>query len=207
MRQVLFLTILFVFGYKAHSQTHIGVEAGYTSSTARIVVNNIKQKSGYRNGFATAVLVDVPFEGKIHFTSSIGYQRTGYQAFYDSGSIKYTENNIHFISFSAGLSLNFPVGKKSTFIIGFAPVLSTPFSGKEKSIYRNDSVSNDKLIFAFGDYGVFDLGLKGNIGFKVKNILLDIGWFEGLTNLDTNEANLRNIRDRIFSFSIGYFFK
>ncbi len=206
MQRILLFILLFIFVYNVHAQMHTALEVGYTYSTARILVNDAKQKSGYRNGFTSDLLFDIPFEGKLHFSPSLGYHLTGYQAFYDSGNIKHTENNIHFFSISAGLTLNYPSGNKNIFIIGFSPVFSFPFSGKEKSTWRNDSVSNDKLIFAFGNYGLFDLGVKGTIGFKMKKMIFEVGWFEGLTNLDTSETG-RNIQDRIFSFTIGYFFK
>ena len=207
MPRLFIIPLVLLFVHTVHAQSHTAILGGYTYSTARILVNDVKQKSGYRNGFTASILFDIPFEGILHFTPSLGYHLSGYQANYDSGNVKHTENNIHFVSLEPALSLHFPCGDKNTIILSLSPVFSFPFSGKEKSTYRNDSISNNRLKFAYGDYGLFDLGLSGSVGYKIKKILIKAGWFQGLTNLDTNEANMRNIQDRIFSFSIGYFIK
>jgi hypothetical protein len=206
MRYIFLLTAIFPFIYNGTAQTHIGLDAGYTYSTARVIVDTKKQKTGYRNGFGINLFFDAPFEDKLHFSPSIGYHLTGYEVFYDSGAVKHTENNIHFISVNIPLSFHIPSGDHSL-ILALGPVFSFPFLGKEKATYTNDSTATNKMIFQYGDYGLFDLGVTGSAGYKMKKIIIKASFFEGLTNLDTNIANLRNIRDRIWSLSLGYYFK
>lgn len=208
MRYILYLFILLLSLNNASAQTHIGVDAGYTYSNARIILNDVKQTSGFRNGFKIELMVDVPFENKLHFSPTLDYHYTGYQAFYTTGSVKHTENNINVVALSPALSFNFPSGKNKIFIVGFSPVIGVPLGGKEKSTFTNDSTSVDKLKFAIGsDYGQFDLGVSTYLSYQIRDLVLKANWFIGLTNLDTNELHLRNIRDQIFSFTVGYYFK
>ena len=207
MKVVSIVLVVLLLNHNVSGQMKIAVMASYTTGNARIYKNDVKQRSGYNSGYLAGMKLDIPVEGILHFSPSISFQATGYQGYYDSGIIKHTNNNILSVCLSPELSMHFPRVDDHEFYFGIGPVLRLPISGKEKNTYRNDSTSTGKMIFAYGDYGLFDLGISGSMGYRFHRVSVELAYFYGLTNIDTNEFNLRNIRDRVLSLSIGYFLK
>ena len=144
MKNIFFLSISILTSDILQAQTKIGFKAGYNYTTARVFVKNIKQNNQYKSGYGFGIMFKAPFEGVVHFSPYIAYNRKGYKYLPASGNIKEIENTIHYIDIAPGLSFDFPVQGNAAFIIGFGPVLGLAISGKEKNIFTNGTNTTKK---------------------------------------------------------------
>lgn len=200
-----FFPVLF-FGL-ASAQTKIAIKAGANISTARVYQNDVKLDTKYNTGYGVAVLFKVPFDGPLHFSPSVGYNRRGYTYMPASGTITQYQNTIHYIDILPALSLDFPVGGNS-FVLSAGPHFSAALAGTEKTTSAN-VVSSSKMTFSTANhYGPVDVGLAGSIGYHLKKILVEAGFQLGLSNINNDvETDKRNIQNRMISLQVGYYFK
>ena len=189
------------------AHTKIAIKAGANMSTARVYQYDEQQESDYISGYGIAILFKAPFEGLLHFSPTLGYNRRGYTYTPKSGTITEYTNTIHYFDMAPMLSFDFPLGENS-FVIAAGPHISFAMAGTEKTISGTTS-STSKMNFDLSkDYGFIDLGLTGSIGFHMKKFLVEAGYQLGLTNINNNvETDFRNIQNRMISFQLGYYFK
>jgi hypothetical protein len=207
MKKFFTTTSLFFILHIISGQTNLGVKAGYNYSTATIMENGVKQKTGYVSGYGAAIMLKTWFDGVLHFSPYIAYNRIGYSYSPMGNHIKQIENTIHYIDVVPALSFDFPVGPARSFIAGFGPVIGFAISGKEKSTDENGISTEKKMVFSFGDYGRYDAGLTANIGYRFNKYLLEISYRYSLTDMENNEDINRDIRTRMFNMSVGYYFR
>ena len=188
--------------------TKIAIKAGVNRSTARVYQSDEQLESDFVDGYGIAILFNAPFDGLLHFSPSLGYNRRGYTYTPGSGTITKYTNTIHYFDMVPALSLDLPLGKKSAFVIAAGPHISFAMSGTEET-FTGTTSSESKMKFDISkDYGFIDLGLNGSVGFHVKKFLLEAGFQLGLTNINNNvESDFRNIQNRMFSLQLGYFLK
>jgi hypothetical protein len=189
------------------SHTKIAIKAGVNTSTARVYQNDEQLESKFVSGYGIAILFKSPFEGILHFSPTLGYNRRGYTYTPKSGTITEYTNTIHYFDMVPALSFDFPLGVNS-FVISAGPHISFAIAGTEKTISGTTS-STSKMNFDLSkDYGYIDMGLNGSIGFHMKKFLLEAGFQLGLTNINNNvETDFRNIQNRMISLQLGYYFK
>ena len=208
MKSIFLVSIPILTASILQAQTNIGIKAGYNYSTARIYTKNIKQTSQYKNGYSFGLMFKAPFDGALHFSPFVAYNRRGYKYLPSTGSIQEIENTIHYIDIAPGVSFDFPIQTNSAFILGISPVLGFAISGKEKNIFANDSTVTKKMIFNFTNYGLIDVGFNGSIGFRfVNKFLIEASCLLGAADIENNDSNKRRINNRMFNFSLGYYFK
>ncbi len=189
------------------NHTKIAVKAGVNTSTARVYQYNEQLDNAFVPGYGVAILFKMPFDGLLHFSPSIGYNRRGYLYTPKTGTISEYENTIHYIDLVPLLSIDLPMGQ-SAFVISGGPHISFAVAGTEKKT-SGTTTSSAKMNFDLGkDYGYIDMGLNGSIGFQLKKFLLEASFQYGLTNINNNvESDFRNIRNRMISLQVGYFLK
>ena len=209
MKKIFSAVIILLLCNTANAQTKVILKIGGNKSTAKVVDSSIEEKHHYVTGFSAGVTLDVPFEGALHFTPSIGYSRRGYAFSQVTGPIRKTKNTIHYIDLTPGATLNFSISKnkKSAVILGLGPTLSTAISGTEKNTFASDSVATNKMVFSYTVYSRIDVGLTASISVKLNKFLLESSCFFGLANTENDESLLRNIQSRTFSVSIGYYLR
>jgi Outer membrane protein beta-barrel domain len=207
MKKILTTAISYFILHTVSAQTNLGIKAGYNYSTARVIANGVKQKTQYISGYGAAIMFKTWFDGVLHFSPYIAYNRRGYSYSPDTGAIKQIENTIHYIDVVPILSFDFPINPSQSFIAGFGPVMGFAISGKEKITPVNGLTSEKKMVFSFADYGRYDVGLTANIGYRFNKYLLEVSYLYSLTDLENNEAIKRDIRNRMFNMSVGYYFK
>jgi hypothetical protein len=189
------------------SLTKIAIKAGANMSTARVFQYDEQLENEFIPGYGIAILFKTPFEGLLHFSPTLAYNRRGYIYTPKSGTITEYKNTIHYIDISPSLSVDLPVGK-NFFVISGGPHVSFAFSGTEDTTSGN-TTSSSKMNFDISkDYGFLEMGLNGSVGFHMKKFLVEAGVQIGLTNINNNvETDFRNIQNRMFSFQIGYYLK
>ena len=62
-----------------------------------------------------------PFDGVLHFSPFIAYNRRGYKYLTSTGNIEEIENTIHYVDIAPGVSFDFSVQSNAAFIVGFSP--------------------------------------------------------------------------------------
>ncbi len=196
---------VWVAGY-ATGQTRIAVKAGPNISTARVTLSEAKQTTSYKPGFSCAVQLDVPFDGPLHFSPSIGYNLRSFKTNYTDSRI--IENTIHYLSLAPNLSLQFPAGSDTRSVsLGFGPVLGITNFGKEKITLGSTTITRN-MTFGYGNYGWFDLGLSTSIAYRINKVFVEATYYHGLSNLNNNvEEDGINLRNRTLGINIGYYFR
>ena len=207
MKKIITTAISFLILQAVSAQINLGIKAGYNYSTARVIANSVKQKTQYIGGYGAAIIFKTWFDGVLHFSPYIAYNRRGYSYSPGTGAIKQIENTIHYIDVVPVLSFDFPIHSNQSFIAGFGPVVGFAIAGKEKTTPVNGLTTEKKMVFGFGDYGRYDVGLTTNIGYRFNKYLLEVSYLYSLTDLENDEAIKRDIRNRMFSMSVGYYFK
>jgi len=204
----LFVAAFSIFtSYTISAQTNLGIKAGYNYSTAKVISNGVDQKTGYISGYGAAIMLKTWFDGVLHFSPYIAYNRRGYTYNPEGTAIKQIENTIHYIDVVPVLSFDFPVKSQQTFIVGFGPVVGFAITGKEKTTGLNGTVTTKNMAFGFGDYGRYDAGLTANTGYRINKYLIEISYLYSLTDMENNEDIPRDIRSRMFNLSLGYYFR
>jgi hypothetical protein len=207
---------------KGIAQTKIAVMGRYNYTTARVHYINeslgtdVKQPNGFKNGFGLGVLFKVPFDDVLHFSPYISLHKRGYSFKPVSDTIFKYDNSMYYVDIVPALSGDFPVGeKKNTLVLSAGPLLGIALSGTEKTT-KDDVVTSKKMRFATdGDYSLFDLGLSTAIGFHTPKMFVEAGYMLGHANINNNFNSLttfntkdvRNIRNRMLTFTVGYYIK
>lgn len=208
MKKIFFISIYIITANILQAQTNIGLKAGYNYSTARVYTKSIKQSNHYKSGYSFGIMFKAPFDGVLHFSPCISYNRRGYEYLPSAGNVQEIQNTIHYIDIAPGISFDFPTQSSAAFILGFSPVLSFAISGEEKNFFQNDSVVTKKMIFNFTNYGLIDIGFNGSIGYRFnRKFLIEASCFLGAANIENNVVRKRKINNRMFNFSMGYYFK
>lgn len=189
------------------TKTKIAIKGGVNMSTARVYQNDVKLDTKSITGYGIGFLFNIPFEGKLHFSPSLAYNKRGYIYTPKSGTITEYQNSIHYFDIVPNLSLYIPVGK-NFIAISAGPHLSVALAGNEKTSTSTGS-SSSKMIFSLsGNYGFIDLGTGAALGFHTKKIVVEAAFQLGLANINNNvEADFRNIRNRMLSLQVGYYLK
>jgi hypothetical protein len=207
MKNFFFISICIFIVNILKAQTNIGFKAGYNYTTARVYVESSKQNSQYKSGYGFGIMFKAPFDGVLHFSPYMAYNRKGYK-YFPAGDIKEIENTIHYIDIAPGVSFDFPLQQNKVFVVGFSPVLSFAISGKEKNQLPNSSVVTKNMKFNFSNYSLVDIGFNGSIGYRFNNkFLIESSCLYGVANIENNDFKNRKISNLMFNFSIGYYYK
>ncbi len=208
MKKTLTLFALLLILIQVNSQVKIGVKGGYNYSTAKAVYTDVKQSTGFISGFGVGAMAKIPFDGVLHFSPSVMVNSRGFTVKPTAGTNSKEQYNITYLDIVPALSAEFENdGNAVSFALG--PVLGFTNFGKIKATNAITNVtSTQKLKFGYGGYGWFDLGFTATIGYRVKKVLVEAGYYSGLTSINNNEeTDGRNIHNRMISLNLGYYFK
>ncbi len=210
---LVFISIAVVNGLSAQ-KTKIAIKGGLNYSTARVyyineVTNsNIKQANSYKTGFGGGLYFDMHFDGALHFTPSLSYNQRGYSYIPTYGDTTKYDNTIHYFDIVPAISLKLKTGRKSAFYLSLGPELSLALAGTEKVTHDGITTSAKMPLHIDGEYGLIDMGATAGIGFHTRKFMIEALYQYGFANINNNaELDHRNIRNRMFSFNIGYFIK
>ncbi|MEO6490269.1 MAG: porin family protein [Ferruginibacter sp.] len=191
----------------SQAQTRLAVKGGFNYSTARAYYNSVKQSTGYVAGANFRIQAETIFEGRLYFTPSISYNSRGYVIRADSNRNDENRSIIHYGSIAPLLSFHFGDPGKSLFLTA-GPILGVAISGREKIKVNNITATSKMKFTTTSEYGLFDLGLYGALGYKIKAISVEAGYYFGFASINNNEElDKRNIRNRSFNITLGYYFK
>ncbi len=187
--------------------TKFGIKAGYNYASAKATYAGVKQPVTGKSGFGLALTTKLDFDGVLHFSPYVGYNMKGFIINPKTGNTKKEEYTIHYFDIAPLLSLDFPVGE-NTFVVSGGPILGLTNFGKQKITTTANVTTSQKMAFGFGGYGWFDLSLTAGISYHFNKTFVEVAYTPGLANINNNEEfDGRNIRNRMLSLNIGYYFK
>ena len=222
MNKNLVLLFLFFISVSVHAQIKLAIKGGPNFSTAKIIhIDEVtsagtKQPSGSLTGYGLGLMLDVPFDGKLHFMPSLSFNSRGFWFHPTYSDTSKVETSIKYIDINPSFSVNFNTGKKNSFAIFAGPELSFALSGKEKNTQAGITTSKSITISNTNDYGTFDLGISTGIQYRTKKFIFEAAYQLGLANINNNidikqtppVSNYKlDIKNRMLSLNIGYFIK
>jgi hypothetical protein len=207
MKKLFLPVFIFICTASVIAQTKIAVRGGFNYSTARITQYDIKKPGSYNGGYGLGILFKAPFDGLLHFSPYIAYNLRGYKYNTQRSPDSAFSNTISYIDIVPALSIDFPAGKNS-FVLSGGFNVSVAVAGTEKITSGNSSSSKKMKFDISSGYGLFDLGLNTSIGYHMEKIFVEAGFNLGLADINNEyDKDGRNIRNRMFSFNVGYYFK
>lgn len=208
MKKYITVALALLITTAVNAQVRIGVKGGwnYTGTVAKY--NQVKQSSGYSNGFSIGAMAKIPFDGVLHFAPSVMINRRGFVINNPAGSTNKAEQySMTYLDLIPALSTEFIKGDNA-FSISAGPVFGFTNFGKLKITDGTGVKGSQNLKFGFGGYGWFDLGISSSVGCRLNKVSIDVGYYLGLANINNNEeTDGRNMQHRMASITIGYYFK
>ncbi len=207
MKRIFVVLIVFTTITTANAQVKIAVKGGWNYSTAKAVYTGVKQSTGSINGFGLGVLAKVPFDGILHFSPSVMINNRGFIIKPSAGTNKEEQYSITYLDLIPSLSVDFE-NRDNTVSIALGADFGFTNFGKMKVTAINNSTTSQKMKFGYGEYGWFDIGLNTSVAYRMKKVFIELSYFNGLASINNNEeTDGRNIRNRMLSLNIGYYFK
>lgn len=207
MKKIIIAITLLAFYQCSIAQTKIAIKGGYNYSTAKVSYNAVKQPVEAVHGFGLGVQFKAEFDGILHFSPYVQINSRGFIIKPLSGPYKKIQNTIQYLDIVPALSLDFKKGTNA-FVISFAPVGSLTNFGREKKTDLNNVTTSSKMSFGYDGTGWFDLGANFSLGYHFKKTFIEAGYYLGLANINNNsEFDGINIRNRMISLNLGYYFK
>jgi hypothetical protein len=207
MRKIIAALAAFALFTNAAAQVKLAVKGGWNYATTRAVYATIKQPSGFTSGYGIGALLKMPFDGVLHFSPSVMINRRGFIIKPLTGSTVKEQYAITYVDLIPSLSVDFEKGDNS-FVISLGPDIAFTNFGKLKTTGNNGVTTSQKIKFGYGSIGWFDIGLNASIGYHMKKVFVELGYMNGLASINNNEElDQRNIRNRMLSLNIGYYFK
>jgi hypothetical protein len=206
MKKNITVFTLLLIATSTFAQVKIGVKGGWNYASAKAVYSDVKQSTSFINSMGIGITAKVPFDGVLNFSPSVMVNKRGFIVKPTSGVNSKEQYSITYVDLIPAFSVFFPK-KNNSFAISLGPDFGFTNFGKLKYTDSTGTTSK-KIKFGYGSIGWFDIGLNASISYHTKKIFIEAGYLYGLSSINNNEEyDQRNIRNRVFSLSIGYFFK
>ena len=190
------------------AQTNFAVSAGYNHNTARVLIDNVKQPTGYLPGFNISARVKTAFEPPLHFVGLIAYNLRNATIEPLSGTVEKKEINIHYLDLAPLLSFDFAAGSKRTITLTAGPMLGMALGGRQK-ITENQTTTASPMKFSMsGNYGFANIAILSGISFQFNKLFVEATYHLGVNSINNEEEfDNTNIKNRGFALSLGYWLK
>ena len=198
------LTLVFI----GKSQTRIAFKGGYNHSTARILINEVKQATGYIPAINLGVQLKADFDPPLNFTGLLSYNMRGYSLTPINSDTQKVETRFHSINLAPLLSYDITTGKNSHITLTTGPMGGLAFSGTQK-ITEGGVTSSSKMIFSLSsNFGPIDLAIYNSIGYHFNKFFIEASYHLGFVSINNNEEfDKTNIKNRGLGLSLGYYIK
>jgi len=201
------LTLLLVvisLSKTSYSQkTSVGINGGITLASIHAKGEEESMNSDSKIGFMGGLFLETPISKNVLFNPAINFVQKGFAVpdlepdEMDKTTLNYLELPLNVLYTTDG------------FVFGGGPVLGLGLSGKEKYKGSNGDIITDDIKFGSGQEEVKQIEFSGNLlaGYKLKNgLMVSAGYNMGFTNLINGDDVGGSIKNRYWSFKIGYVF-
>lgn len=208
MKWHLLALILCCISITATAQLHLAFRAGAQLDYAAYRLNGTKVDVQSTAGFQAGLLSKVYFDDKVSFVSGFFYNAKGYKvATPPNDTVKTYRLNYFEIPVMIQVDLSKERGKG--FYAKAGPSVGIGISGREKYTGNNGQAISNKVVLSMTGrhIGLFDAAFNAGLGYEVNNrFFTELNYALGIGNLNNDPAD-PNIKTRVLSLSIGYFFK
>lgn len=203
------LCCLFLAG---NAQIDLFVFGGPQATTARYMIDGVKQETKYKPGGFIGIGSKMRLEGIFSFSPAIFYSYKGYKVDYNRSSPfpqpDALNNNVSLHTIEVAPLLQFDLSRKVNHLfIKVGPSIDINISGNEKLDLNNNTSIDRKMVFDFNSYSYIGASLMGQLGYEVSNKFnIALQYSLGIGSINNNE-NGPSIKHRAAGVSVGYFFK
>lgn len=208
MKQFILVCGCMFVSFLASAQTRIAIKGGYNHSTARVLVDNVNQPTGFMPGINLGMQVKTSFEPPLHFTGLVSYNLRGFSVTPLNGTIQKIETRLHYINLAPLLTYDIATDEQHHISLTTGPMAGLGFSGTQK-ITEAGVTNSSKIKFSTSEnYGLFDLAIYNSIGYHFNKIFIEASYYWGFVSINNNEeTDKTNIKNRGFGLSLGYYIK
>ena len=206
MKLIVLLALLCTVMY-GDAQVHYALKAGGQISTARYIRDGNKISTNSIAGFNAGILAKVYFDDKVAFVTGLAYSARGYKVSTLPGDTVKTYH-LNYVDIPLMIQVDFQQKAKG-FYGKFGPALGVGISGKEIYTGKNGQQIRNKAILSVtgNNFGLFDASLNAVLGYSFSNkFFAELGYAHGIGNID-NDPDGPNIKTRVLSLNLGYFFR
>jgi len=214
LRSFIFLTIIFL-AFKTTAQVQFSIFAGGQMTSARYLVNGIKQPSQYKPGTMGGVAAKVEFDNQLYFYPAVYYCLKGYKVTLKNPSFPPSEfatsNDVTLHTIEVAPLFQYDFNKKlSHLFVRFGPSVDYGYYGRESVDTESVSGGNVRvyrpMVFAFTDYGRFTAQAILNFGYETCKGLIVFAFYERGFGRMNNHDDGPKIFHRIVGLSAGWLF-
>lgn len=207
MRKLTCLALILCMNHVATAQTKLAIRAGFNYSTARASTNSIKKSTAFVPGANIAIQLKTAFDGPLHFSPYIAYSTRGFIIKEDNAAGDKVQAFIQYFDIAPVLSLDFPTGANNSFSVAAGPLAGLALAGTEKTTLNSTTTSRKIKFSTEKGYGLFDLGLHTSVSFRFNKLFVELAYQYGFANINNEQSDKKNIRNRTFSLNLGYYFR
>ena len=211
--KILFSALTLLLTFSVNSQVQFGIFAGPQVTDVRYIIEGRKQETTMKIGVNAGLQLKVPFENKLSFSPSIGYNLRGYKvnkfigiAFPPDSSAINVNTSFHTIELAFLLQHDFKIEPGHLFI-RFGPSLDFALFGNEKFTTNSSTTVDRKMKFSFSDYGHYLASAIVQFGYEAKNGLFVYAHYNYSLTTMNNWDYGPDIGNRAAGFTIGKYFK
>lgn len=205
----------FFFALKTNAQVQFSCFAGLQATSARYLVNGIKQPNKYKPGTMAGVAAKVEFDNQLYFYPSVFYSLKGYKVtlnnptYPPSELAKSVDATIHTIEVAPLFQYDFN-RKASHFFVRFGPSVDVIFHGWESVDTASTSGARATVYrpmdFAFTAYGRFTAQANLHFGYETERGLTLFAYYQrGFGSMNNHDGGPK-IFHRIIGLSVGWLF-
>lgn len=210
-KSILLAAILFFTAGTADSQSLYGFFAGPQASSAKYLVRENKQETGFKYGAQAGVMIKIPFENPLYFTPAMYYSMKGFDvalkdsSFPPGADAVSNDLRIHSIDIAPLFQIDFS-REPGHFFVRFGPSIEAIFKGDEEVGLKNNTVVKRPMKFSFGDYGRVTASGNLHFGYESSNgFIVFAQYAHGIGNMNNADRGPR-ITNRVIGLSVGKYF-
>ncbi|MES1223723.1 MAG: porin family protein [Bacteroidota bacterium] len=204
----IFLSALLCISVCAGAQLHWAIKAGGQSSTASYKVDGVKISTNSIIGFNAGIVTKVYFDDKLAFVSGIQYSSRGYKVKTLPGDTLKTYR-LNYADIPVILQIDLSAKRGEGFYCKVGPSVGVGISGKEIYTGANGmQVRNKAILSVTGNhFGMFDAAMNAALGYSFAGkFFAEAAFAYGIGNIN-NDPTGPNIKTRVLSLNVGYFFR
>lgn len=199
--------LLLCMSHTASSQIHWAIKAGAQMSGAGYKRDGSHISTDNIGGFNAGILAKIYFDDKVAFVSGLGYSSRGYKVPTLPGDTVKTYR-LNYADLPVMIQIDLGRKRGEGMYCKFGPSIGIGISGKENYTSANGMEVRNKAILSLtgNHFGLFDAAANAAIGCTFSNkFFAELNYAYGIGNIN-NDPNGPNIKNRVASLSIGWFF-
>lgn len=202
------LGALLCVSFFSSAQIHLAFKAGGQINTASYKTAEVKNSTSSIAGFNAGILAKIYFDDKAAFVTGLQYNGKGYTVIDTVGKPGKTYR-LNYIDIPILLQIDLSKKRGGGFYCKVGPSIGIGISGKQTYTDSDGKfVSNKVVMSVTGNHlGAFDASMNAALGYSfAKKLFAEAGYAYGIGNIN-NDPDGANIKSRVVSLSIGYYFR